>query len=119
WEEKGEPVRAETLGEAIMCLRAKARYDGPEIEAHVRIAEHDGAIYLDLCADEWRRGGGAEACGNCSTDRKTTRTPGRYSSAGLSRRSSPLTRGRSITRYWRFTASKEARNRAPSASCET
>src|SRR5262249_10257810 len=105
--EKGEPVRAETLGEAIMWLRAEGGYDGPETEAHVRIAEHDGAIYLDLCDDEWRQVGVAESCANCSTCRKTTRTIGRYSSAGLSRRSSPLTPGRSITRYWRFTASKE------------
>src|SRR5262249_34020306 len=60
WEETGAAARSETLSDAVRGLRAKALFDGAKIEAHVRIAEHDGAIYLDLCDDEWRPVGVAE-----------------------------------------------------------
>jgi hypothetical protein len=30
-------------------------YDGAKMEAHVRLAEHDSAIYIDLCDDQWRQ----------------------------------------------------------------
>jgi hypothetical protein len=43
------------ISEAITVLRAKARYESPETETHVRVAEHDGAIYLDLCDKDWRQ----------------------------------------------------------------
>lgn len=43
------------INEAVTVLRAKARYEAPEIETHVRVAEHEGAIYLDLCDKEWRQ----------------------------------------------------------------
>jgi len=46
---------ADKIGEAITVLRAKARYDAAENEVHVRVAEHEGAIYLDLCDKEWRQ----------------------------------------------------------------
>ncbi len=31
----------------------KAIFDGPEHRVHVRIAEQDGVIYLDLCNERW------------------------------------------------------------------
>lgn len=43
------------VSEAVTVLRAKARYESPEIETHVRVAEHDGAIYLDLCNKDWQQ----------------------------------------------------------------
>jgi hypothetical protein len=43
------------INEALTVLRAIARHDSPEIETHVRVAEYDGAVYLDLCAKDWRQ----------------------------------------------------------------
>lgn len=45
----------EKVNEAVTVLRAKARYESEEFETHVRTAEHNGAIYLDLCDKEWRQ----------------------------------------------------------------
>lgn len=45
----------EKVNEAVTVLRAKARYESEEFETHVRTAEHDGAIYLDLCDKDWRQ----------------------------------------------------------------
>jgi phage/plasmid primase-like uncharacterized protein len=39
---------------ALGVLTAKAQYDGDLHEVFLRVAEHDGRIYLDLCDDEWR-----------------------------------------------------------------
>jgi hypothetical protein len=35
-------------------LRGRARFDGATYQVHTRIAEHEGAIYLDLCDESWR-----------------------------------------------------------------
>jgi hypothetical protein len=35
-------------------LEARAQFDAPERAIHVRIAEHDGHIYLDLADEHWR-----------------------------------------------------------------
>lgn len=43
-------------------LRARARYESPEIETHVRVAEHNDAIYLDLCDGDWRQVEITEEC---------------------------------------------------------
>lgn len=48
-----QAARSDTLSDTVTILRAKALYDGPKAEAHVRLAEHDGAAYLDLCDDDW------------------------------------------------------------------
>ena len=39
----------DALKKAINQLEAEGKFDGPEIPVHVRYAEHDGAIYIDLC----------------------------------------------------------------------
>jgi len=39
---------------AVNTLAAKAKYKGPEREVYLRVAEHDGRYYLDLCDTEWR-----------------------------------------------------------------
>jgi hypothetical protein len=48
-----QAARTDVLTGAVTILRAKALYEGEKKEAHVRLAEHDGAIYLDLCDDQW------------------------------------------------------------------
>jgi len=50
-----QAARSDTLNDTVTILRAKALYDGGKVEAHVRLAEHDGAVYLDLCDDKWRQ----------------------------------------------------------------
>jgi len=35
-------------------LEARAQFDGPERLVHLRVAEHEGALYLDLADDHWR-----------------------------------------------------------------
>ncbi|MCA1558439.1 MAG: hypothetical protein LC731_07870, partial [Acidobacteria bacterium] len=42
------------MQDALGVLNGKARFDGPECEVYTRIAEHEGAIYLDLCDETWR-----------------------------------------------------------------
>src|SRR5262249_25759551 len=39
---------------AINLMEAQAVFDGEEHRVHVRIAEHEGAIYLDLCNSSWQ-----------------------------------------------------------------
>src|SRR5215207_3686923 len=34
-------------------IRAKALFDGPEIEVYIRVAEHEGDIYIDLGNERW------------------------------------------------------------------
>ena len=35
-------------------MEARAQFDGPERLVHLRVAEHEGALYLDLADDHWR-----------------------------------------------------------------
>jgi hypothetical protein len=43
----------EAVSSVLQVLEAQAQFDGPERPVWVRIAEHDGAIYLDLGNDSW------------------------------------------------------------------
>ena len=45
---------AKSLEEALRGLDAIAAIDGAEIEAHIRVAQHDDKIYLDLADKSWR-----------------------------------------------------------------
>ncbi|MCZ6836985.1 MAG: bifunctional DNA primase/polymerase [Planctomycetota bacterium] len=47
----GKAPNSQSLSDAIGVLEGKGLFDGPEHRVHVRLAEHEGAIYLDL-ADE-------------------------------------------------------------------
>jgi hypothetical protein len=51
--EKSVPS-AQAVQDTLDVLRGKARFDGATQEVHTRIAEHGGAIYLDLCDEHWR-----------------------------------------------------------------
>jgi hypothetical protein len=66
WPVRGKQLRAwlrrryyqETRGALIRSmvdlLEARAQFDAPERTVHVRLAEHEGRIYLDLADKEWR-----------------------------------------------------------------
>ena len=47
-------IGGNAASDAIDVLAAMAVHDGRERPVHVRVAEHDGAIYLDLADDSWR-----------------------------------------------------------------
>jgi putative DNA primase/helicase len=44
----------QAVDDAVKTLRGKALYEGRMQEVHVRIASHDGKVYLDLGDDTWR-----------------------------------------------------------------
>ena len=44
----------EAITSAIAALEARAQFDGPTYQIHLRIASYNGKIYLDLCDDQWR-----------------------------------------------------------------
>lgn len=48
------PLRGESLKEAFEVLEARARYEGAEHPVWLRVAERDGALYLDLGDPTWR-----------------------------------------------------------------
>jgi hypothetical protein len=54
YKEYGSAASAETIRSALDLLEARAQFDAPEHAVHVRIAEHDSRIYLDLADKEWR-----------------------------------------------------------------
>jgi hypothetical protein len=41
------------LADAVNTLAGKALYLGPEEQVHTRVAQHDGAVYLDLGNNSW------------------------------------------------------------------
>lgn len=50
----GRVPNAEAMRSALDMIEAQAKYDGPERQLYVRVAERDGRIYLDLADEEWR-----------------------------------------------------------------
>ena len=53
YEAEGKPAGSQALTDALGALEGMAIFDGAEREAHVRLAEHGEAIYLDLCGKDW------------------------------------------------------------------
>jgi hypothetical protein len=54
YEETGNAASAETIRSALDLLEARAQFDAPERVVHIRVAEHDDRIYLDLADNDWR-----------------------------------------------------------------
>ena len=50
----GEATSAAEIRSALDLLEARALFDGSKRTVHVRTAEHDGHIYLDLADEHWR-----------------------------------------------------------------
>ena len=51
-QKEGKPPSAQSLRDAKNALRAEAFFDGESREVHLRIAGHEGQIYVDLCNDD-------------------------------------------------------------------
>jgi hypothetical protein len=54
YQRTGRTSGGQAIGEAIATLGGMARYDGAEHGVSVRIAAHNGSVYLDLANPEWR-----------------------------------------------------------------
>jgi hypothetical protein len=54
YERTWDAPSAAAMNAALNVLEAQAQFDGPERKVSVRIAEHEGAIYLDLADEFWR-----------------------------------------------------------------
>lgn len=44
----------QSLGEAVDLIAAQARFSGETRDVDLRLAGHEGRIYLDLCNDDWQ-----------------------------------------------------------------
>ena len=51
--ETGKAPGTQAMQDALGILEARARFDGPERSVFVRIGEHGGNIYVDLCDPGW------------------------------------------------------------------
>src|SRR5262249_48721258 len=54
YERQEKSVNPTALGTALGHLSAYAKYKGKAYPVALRVAEHDGDVYLDLCDDGWR-----------------------------------------------------------------
>jgi hypothetical protein len=54
YRETGESPGAHALRAAMDLFEARALFDGEEYPIHLRVADHAGRLYLDLCDRSWR-----------------------------------------------------------------
>ena len=54
YSETGESPEARAIRAAVELFEARALFDGGECPVHLRVAEHRGKLYLDLCDRAWR-----------------------------------------------------------------
>jgi hypothetical protein len=54
FEETGTAIGGQGLEDGLRILKARAVIRGPQFETFLRIGEHEGKQYLDLCDDAWR-----------------------------------------------------------------
>jgi hypothetical protein len=54
WRKERKAARADVLVSAIQTLAARAQFEGPEEEVHLRTARAGDVLYYDLCDPTWR-----------------------------------------------------------------
>jgi hypothetical protein len=54
FEEAGAPLHGEEFSKAYETIQAMATFKSGERSVHLRVAEFDGKIYVDLCDEAWR-----------------------------------------------------------------
>lgn len=51
--ETGGAPNTEAFNSALNAIEAMAHFEAPELDVHIRVAGHEGKLYLDLANDEW------------------------------------------------------------------
>jgi hypothetical protein len=54
YEEEGKAPGSQAIQDALGVLEGKAVFDGDEYPVYTRLAEHNGALYLDLADERWQ-----------------------------------------------------------------
>src|SRR3974390_847595 len=54
YERTGEAMGLALIGSILDLLEARAQFDAPERTIHIRVAQHEDRIYLDLADHRWR-----------------------------------------------------------------
>lgn len=54
WQTYGRAAGSQGMQDALAAIEARAVFDGPKRKTPVRLAEHDGAIWIDLCDPKWQ-----------------------------------------------------------------
>src|SRR4051812_37449177 len=54
YQATGTAAGAGAISAALDLLEARAQFEGPQRAIYLRVAEHDGRIYLDLADEGWR-----------------------------------------------------------------
>lgn len=54
YNHEGRSPGSQAVQDAINVLAGRACFDGPRYDVHVRVAEHDSVIYIDLGDKSWR-----------------------------------------------------------------
>src|SRR5947209_354528 len=54
YEATGMAPSVGAINSELEQLETRALFDGPERTVHVRVAEHEGCIYLDLANRDWQ-----------------------------------------------------------------
>lgn len=54
YKTEGKVPSLRKMDEALRTLEGMAKFDGETLKVHLRLAEHEGNIYLDLADEQWR-----------------------------------------------------------------
>lgn len=54
WQKAGRAAGSQAMQDALDVLAGRAVFEGKMRQTSVRVAEHEGAVYLDLADDQWR-----------------------------------------------------------------
>jgi hypothetical protein len=54
YERTGEALGSATIRSILELLEARAQFDAPERTIHIRVAQYEGRVYLDLADSRWR-----------------------------------------------------------------
>jgi len=54
FDEQQKAMNSDALSAAINLMEAKSLFEGEEHAIHVRVAPHEGKVYIDLCNADWQ-----------------------------------------------------------------